>query len=77
MNLKKLSTTLAHLRSRDDCISFDSAVQEEHNSAILEALSLLCEKLLAQTSFDISLPYLTPRLCKYVHQTNTNLVTYC
>ena len=49
-------------------ISFELSVQEEHNGAILEAVSLFCVKLLAKTSLDFSWPYLTPRLDKYTNK---------
>ena len=47
-----LSPFQTHVRSHDNlndlcCTSFDSVVQEEHNDTILEALSLLCDTLLA------------------------------
>ena len=73
---KKLSISKAHLRPRDDlsascCISFELTVQEEHNGAILEAVSLLCGKLLPKTSLDLNGPYLNPRLDKHTQQRKT------
>ena len=49
-------------------IQSESSVQEEHDGALLEVVSLFCDKLLAKTPLDHGLPDLTPRLDNYVPQ---------
>ena len=71
--INKLSISWAHFSSRNDlgascCMPFESPVQEEHNGAILETVSLFCDMLLAKI---VTWPDLTPRLDKYTQQRKT------